>query len=93
MRFIMQISFLRCCFSSVLVLSKTHDFNIIPCYKVQAVAQKQQQMLEELNKIISLEMRFIMQISFLGFYFWMSSSSPKRMILTEVHVLHIRAVA
>ena len=49
----MQMSFLRCCFSSVLVFSKTHDFNRSPCFNVQAVAQKQRQMLEELKKIIS----------------------------------------
>ena len=46
----MQMSFLKCFFSSGSVFSKTHDFNRSPCFNVQTFAQKQLQMLEELKK-------------------------------------------
>ena len=55
----MQINFLRCCFSSVLVFSKTYDCTIISCFNVQAVAKKQRQMLEELKQIFFFSRNYI----------------------------------
>ena len=57
----MQMSFLRLCSSSVVVFSETQDFNKRLCFTLQAVAQKQWQLLEKLKKVSFLKIRFIMQ--------------------------------
>ena len=49
--FIMQPSFLRFWFSSYPVFSEFHGFNRILCSNARAVAQKQRQVLEKLNKV------------------------------------------
>ena len=42
------MSFLGVCF----MFSKTHDFNRSPCLNLRTFAQKKQQMLEELKKVV-----------------------------------------
>ena len=62
----MQISFLRFCFSSILMFSEAHDFIRRLCFNTRAAVRKEQEVLEELKKISFSQNKFIMLSSFLG---------------------------
>ena len=71
--------FWGCEFSGVLVFSETQDFNRSLCFTLQAVAQKQRQMLVKLKKDIFLKLRCIIQLSFVRLRF------PIVLVFSEKH--------
>ena len=85
--------FWGCEFSGVLVFSETHAFNRSLCFTLQAVAQKQRQMLVKLKKDIFLKLRCIIQLSFVRLRFPIVLVFSEKHGFSNIPCVNVRGVA
>ena len=92
MRFIIQLSFRKCCFSSIFNVSKTHEIREVHVLTSELLPRSNGKCLRKIRESLSssfffFEIIFIMQMSFLQLCFQVFQCSFYFMFLAEVYVL------
>ena len=85
--------FWSCEFSGVPVFSETHEFNKSLCFTLQAVAQKQRQILFKLKKDSFLKMRVIIQLICVMLRFLIVLVFSEKHGFSNIPCVNVRAVA